>query len=201
MQKIEILINNYPELKDAKNSIINAYECILGSIKREGTLLLCGNGGSASDCEHWSGELLKGFVKNRSLSANEKQNLSKGLRESLQQGVPCIPLPSFISVQSAFSNDVLPEAAFAQLVWALGKNQDVLVGISTSGNSQNILFAIEAAKAKGMKTIGLTGKNGGKLAESTDIVIKAPSDETYRIQEYHLPIYHTICMMLEESLF
>ncbi len=171
------------------------------SYRNNGTLYLCGNGGSAADCEHWSGELLKGFKSKRPLSEQEKSLLPERIADNLQGVLPCLSLPSFISLGTAFSNDVDPCLVFAQLIWGLGRTNDVLVGISTSGNAQSVISAVEVALAKKIKTIGMTGELGGGLAKKVDICIKVPESETHKIQELHLPVYHCLCLMLEEEFF
>ena len=155
-------------------------------------MLLCGNGGSAADAEHWAGELLKGFVQKRPLNSVEKSGLPADLALKLQGALPAIPLTGFVSLGTAFANDVDPNLTFAQLVWGLGRPGDVLIGISTSGNARNVCMAMEAARVRGMLRIGLSGKTGGDLCSLCNVCIKAPATETYLIQEYHLPIYHCL---------
>lgn len=164
-------------------------------------VLICGNGGSASDADHWAGELLKGFRKQRPLSPEERRLLPGELGKLLQAALPAIPITSFTAASTAFSNDVDPELAFAQLVWGLGQSGDVFIGISTSGNARNVCLAAQAANAKGMFTIGLTGKDGGVLRTAVKLAISVPASETYRIQEYHLPVYHCLSSMLEDEFF
>ena len=171
-----------------------------------GKILLCGNGGSAADSEHIAGELLKGFLTKRTPNDRELTGLSLALGSEelagkLQRGIPAIPLPSMSAAISAFSNDVDPELVYAQLVYALGKKGDVLIGLSTSGNSKNVVHAIKIAKSLGIKTIALTGRDGGELKNIADVTIRVPATETYKVQEYHLPIYHAICAEAERILF
>ncbi len=201
MNHLEQLLKRRPELTACESEIQTAVEKMTASFRNGGKLLLCGNGGSAADAEHWSGELLKGFEKSRRLSTEARARLPQVLADNLQEGLPVIPLTSFVSLQTAFANDVDPQLSFAQLVWSLGIAKDVLVGISTSGNAANVCHAVEAAKAKGLTTIGLTGADGGKLRKLVDLCICAPGTRTCLIQEHHLPIYHTICLMLEEEFF
>ena len=166
-----------------------------------GKLLLCGNGGSAADCEHFSGELLKGFCSERTLSPEEVQALGEPLGHSLQGGLPALPLPSLMSANSAFSNDVEPRFAFAQGVWAPGRPGDALLGISTSGDAENVCLAARAARARGLEVIGLTGRGGGRLAGLADVCVRAPETSCHRVQELHLPIYHCLAELLERELF
>lgn len=195
MKQIELLMERIPSLAGQADAIRAAVEAICTMYRTGGKVLLCGNGGSAADCEHISGELLKGFLKKRPYNEND------AAFDKLQQGIAAIPLSSLSAAISAFANDVDPELVFAQLVGALGKSEDVFWGISTSGNSKNVVAAAKIAKARGMKTIALTGKNGGALAMLCDIAICVPEEETYRIQELHLPVYHAICAQCEDLLF
>ncbi len=195
MNYIENLIVRIPAFASQKEAIEAAVDAICEMYRNGGKLLLAGNGGSAADCEHISGELLKGFLKKRPYPG-ENPALVK-----LQQGIAAIPLPSLSSSVTAFMNDVAPSLVFAQLVGALGQEKDVFFGISTSGNSKNIIAAVETAKARGLKTVALTGKSGGAVAKLCDIAICVPEDETYLIQELHLPVYHAICAECEERIF
>ncbi len=163
--------------------------------------LICGNGGSASDSEHWAGELLKGFCKSRKLPAAEADSLSANLRDRLQGGLPIIPLTGFPAFSTAFANDVSPELIFSQLVWVLGVDGDCFIGISTSGNASNVCLAAEAARGRRMTRIALTGENGGDLRSLCDLTIRVPERETYLVQELHLPIYHCLSLMLEDEFF
>lgn len=199
MKHIDILITRYPGLKECKEQIIKAVTVIEEMYKTGNKLLLCGNGGSASDCEHISGELLKGFLLKREVT--EDIAIEDNVKKNLQKGIPAIPLTSLSSSLTAFANDVDPSLCFAQLCFALGKNNDVLLGISTSGNSKNVAEAVKVANATGIKTIGLTGQKGGILKELCDICICVPENETFKIQELHLPVYHAICAQAEEDLF
>jgi D-sedoheptulose 7-phosphate isomerase len=198
---LDRLIERRPELSVCRSDILSAFTVMCDCFRGGGKLLLCGNGGSAADCEHWSGELLKGFVSRRPLSAEQRKLLPSHMSEKLQGGLPAIPLPSLISAGTAFANDVSADMSFAQLVWALGSPGDVLVGLSTSGNAPNVCLAAQAARAKQMTTIGLTGLGGGRLAELADIAIRVPVTETYEVQELHASVYHCLCLMVEEELF
>lgn len=199
--RVNKLLQRCPQLADCRTDVEKAFAIMRNCFRNGGKLLLCGNGGSAADAEHWAGELLKGFVHKRSLSQTEKQGLSEELGNKLQGALPVIPLTGFVSLSTAFTNDVDPQLIFAQLVWGLGRPGDVLVGISTSGNARNVCAAMEAAKARGLSRIGLSGRTGGHLSSYCDLCIKVPADETYLIQELHLPIYHCFCMMLEDEFF
>lgn len=202
----EQLYMRYPTLAGCDRQIRAACRLLLESIQAGGKLLLCGNGGSSADCEHISGELLKGFLLNRRLDRNGRLKFAGShenstIAENLQYGICAIPLSSFSSVFTAYINDVAPTCVFAQLVFALGKSGDTVLCISTSGNSENICNAARAAKASALHTIGLTGENGGALRGLCDICIQVPGTETFMIQELHLPVYHCICAVLESELF
>ena len=204
----EELFERYPKLKSSEAEIEKAIELISDCYKCGGKLLLCGNGGSCADCDHISGELLKGFLKKRPLSQSQKDKMKENCPElteteldSLQNGLPVVSLPHLSALNSAFCNDVDPELIYAQSTLALGKAGDVMIAISTSGNAKNVAAAVRVAKGIGMTVIGLTGKDGGKLRELCDICIIAPENETFKIQEYHLPIYHVICAAVEEHFY
>jgi D-sedoheptulose 7-phosphate isomerase len=190
-----------PELKPLEQDLLRAYAMLESCLRSGGKVLLCGNGGSAADCEHWAGEMLKGFKSKRPLAAEDQAKLPPGLATQLQGGLPAIPLTGFPGLATAFNNDVDPNLTYAQLVWALGRPGDVLIGISTSGNAKNVGHAAETARAKGMPVLGLSGAAGGRLKPLCDLCLCAPSNETFRIQEFHLPIYHTLCLLLEEAFF
>lgn len=205
---LERLLKKYPELSECLNSIEAAYETIKQSYEQGGKLLICGNGGSAADCEHIVGELMKGFLLRRPVPDSFANTLSEKFPEdadyltgNLQGALPAISLVSHSALMTAFSNDVAPDLVFAQQVYGYGKPEDVLLGISTSGNSKNILYALEVANALGMKTIGLTGKDGGAMKEICSTSVVVPWENTPDIQERHLPIYHALCIMLEEAFF
>ena len=201
MKHIDNLIERYPALAEYREQIASAVSVIIQMHKNGGTLLLCGNGGSAADCEHISGELLKGFLKKRPLSSDERSDIPEKVADKLQGGIKAIPLTSLSSLSTAFANDVDAELVYAQLVSVFGGKNDVFFGISTSGNAENVCIAATVAKAREMKTVALTGKDGGRLAKLCDVAIIAPESETYKIQELHLPIYHAVCAQVEEELF
>jgi D-sedoheptulose 7-phosphate isomerase len=204
---LDQLIQEYPNLSGCKEEIRCAFTILKNSYLTEGKLLVCGNGGSGADSEHIVGELMKEFYIKRPIELEMKEKLSSFgedgsiLSQNLQGALPAITLTSNIALATAYANDAKPELVFAQQVFGYGKKEDVLLGISTSGNSKNVIYAIETAKAKGLKTIGLTGRSGGVLKELCDVCICVPSETTYQIQEYHLPIYHTLCRMIEEVFF
>lgn len=205
---IEVLVNRYPVLNSVKDEIVEAYFLLVESYKNEGKLLIAGNGGSAADAEHIVGELMKGFKLPRKLNENftdklisENEELGTVLAESLQGALPAIALDGHPALSTAYMNDCEPLLCFAQQVNGYGKAGDVFLGISTSGNSKNILYAATTAHAKGMKVIGLTGAKDSKLMQMSDICIKVPQTETYMIQELHLPVYHCLCLMLEDEFF
>lgn len=193
MKHIDTLISRYPVLVPLRESIVQAVKMIEDMHFSGGKLLLCGNGGSAADCEHISGELLKGFLLPR------PQHIS-GF-EKLQGGIAAIPLPSLSALISAFSNDIAPELVYAQLTNVLAAENDVLFCISTSGNSKNVVLAAHLAKIKNIKTIALTGRDGGELKQLCTACICVPETETFKVQELHLPVYHAICAQCEEDIF
>ena len=201
MDPINELILSFDNLRMLEDEIRTSANLITESFSNGNKLLLCGNGGSCADCEHIAGEMVKQFAKERPLNPEIVEKLGPELSSELHGGLPALSLPSMIGFHTAFNNDNNPEFAFAQQVVAFGKANDVLWGISTSGNSKNVLHAVKTSKALGLKTIGLTGENGGKLSQIADITIKAPADNVARIQELHLPIYHAICAFVEDKMF
>ena len=207
-QYIDLLILRYPQLIVAKDCIVEAYQILEESYTNDGKLLVAGNGGSAADAEHIVGELMKGFVNPRKLEAEYSdalitvnKELGRVLSENLQGALHAIPLDGHLALTTAYLNDCEPLLCFAQQVNGYGRKSDVFLGISTSGNSRNILYAATVAKAKGMKVIGLTGEKDSKLSEISDTCIQVPETETYKIQELHLPVYHCLCLMLEDTFF
>ncbi len=198
---ISRLLQRCPQLTGCRSEVEAVFAAMCNCFRNGGKLLLCGNGGSAADAEHWAGELLKGFGQKRPLSQADKQSLPEKLGLKLQGGLPAIPLTCFISLSTAFANDVDPDLVFAQLVWGLGRPGDMVVGLSTSGNARNVCAAMEAAKARGLYRGGLSGRTGGQLSPLWDLCVKVPADETYLIQELHLPIYHCLSLMLEDEFF
>jgi len=198
---IDDLLKRYSCLSACRPDIERAFEAMASCYAAGRKALVCGNGGSAADAEHWAGELLKEFNRKRPLSAEWRERLGPELGAKIQGALPMIPLTGFPSFSTAFGNDVDPCLTFAQLTWALGFERDVLIGLSTSGNSGNVLAAMQVARAKGMTIIGLTGKSGGRMTDATDICICVPSDSVPEVQELHLPIYHCLAAMLEERFF
>ena len=200
-QHLEALVRRAPALETCTPDIETAFEALRDCFAGGGKALACGNGGSAADAEHWAGELLKGMLKSRPVHASSHPTLPPRLAERLQGALPMIPLTGFLSYHTAFGNDVDPELVFAQLVWALGRPGDVLIAISTSGQSENVCAAAEAASAKGMAVVALTGADGGRLRKLADIAIRVPAHETHLVQELHLPVYHCLSVMLEDEFF
>lgn len=202
------LITRYPRLETIRQPILNAYQMIVDCYEHGGKLLIAGNGGSSADADHIVGELMKGFLKRRPLSDELKAKMCAEdgehgalLADSLQGGLQAIALNNHPSLNTAFSNDVDADMIYAQQMCGYGMPGDVFLGISTSGNSKNVDYAVTVAKAKGVKVIGLTGKDGGKLGRRADVALIVPEMETYKIQEFHLPIYHVLCLMIEEHFF
>lgn len=205
---LELLTERYPVLAPVKERIAKSFEILRDCYASGGKLIIGGNGGSCADAEHIVGELMKGFKLRRPLEAAMAKALTEvdvvlgaELAKQLQGGLPAIALSSHPALNTAFLNDVNGEMMYAQQVNALGRPGDVFLGISTSGNAKNVRYAAITAKAKGMKVVALTGKNGGALDALADVNMIMPSQETYQIQELHLPVYHCLCLMLEEQFF
>lgn len=192
------LLARYPQLNICEKDIENALALMLDTYKKGGKILVCGNGGSASDADHIVGELMKGFLKDRKVI---DERIPQELREKLQGALPTISLCAHNSLITATINDNDADMIFAQQVYGYAKEKDLLIAISTSGNSKNVVNAVKVAKALGVKAVALTGETGGMLKEMADVTICAPSTETYKIQEYHLPIYHYLCAKVEEEFF
>lgn len=192
------LYERYPNLKDCQNHIESALSLIIATYSKGGKILVCGNGGSASDSEHIVGELMKGFMLKREIN---DERIPAHLIKDLQGALPAISLVSQSAVLSAYINDVEPDMMYAQLVYGYAKENDLLICLSTSGNSKNCVNAAEVAKAVGIKAIALTGENESKLSEICDVAIKVPETETYKVQELHLPVYHYLCAKAEEHFF
>ena len=192
------LIERYPALEACREDIEKALELIIETYKNGGKILVCGNGGSASDSEHIVGELMKGFISHRKVT---DERIPEHLRDNLQGALPAISLPSQIGVLSAFINDVEPDMLYAQLVYGYARENDLVIGLSTSGNSRNVVNAVEVANAVGAKTLSLTGAKESKLSAMSTVTVKVPETETYKIQEYHLPVYHYLCAGAEKYFF
>ena len=202
------LCQRLPELQEVAADIQAAAACCIGSFRSGGRLFLCGNGGSFSDAEHIAGELMKGFLKRRPVASAEQSSLrsvcgSDGevLARSLQGGLAALVLGSERSLSTAVSNDNDPGLIFAQPLYVMGRPGDVFLGISTSGNARNVALACQVARHRGLHTIGLTGRSGGRLRELCEHCIGVPADETYRVQELHVAVYHCLCAMLEAAFF
>ncbi|MGI6348315.1 MAG: D-sedoheptulose-7-phosphate isomerase [Eubacteriales bacterium] len=205
---LEQLMWRYPPLKICKTEIIGAFKIIRKAFGTGKKLLIAGNGGSAADSEHIAGELMKSFKLRRRISDNYAAQFEQyygkegmALAEKLEGALPAIALPSMSALMTAYMNDNDADAVYAQMVFGCGIEEDVFMAISTSGNSTNIVNACMAAKIKGMQVIGLTGNGGGKLKDLCNVAICVPATETFEIQEYHLPVYHALCAMLEVTFF
>ena len=202
------LLNRYPQLSVCEESLKISADAIIDTYENGGKLILCGNGGSCADCDHIVGELMKGFLKKRPICESKKAEMKNNCAllddeslNKLQGGLPAIALPSIAGLNSAFCNDVDPELIYAQSLMSLGNKGDILIALSTSGNSKNVFAAAKVAKGLGLKVIALTGKTGGKLKGVADICICVPETETYKIQELHLPVYHYLCAETEKKFF
>lgn len=204
----EEIFTRYPALEGCRADMEEALATLLRCALAGGKVLVCGNGGSAADSEHIVGELMKGFLKKRPLPETdvEKWRAAYGeegetMAKAMQGGIAAISLPSQVAILSAVVNDNDPTTLYAQLAWNYARPGDVLVGISTSGNAKNVLGAARAAKLQGAAVIGMTGSRESKLSAVADVTIRVPDTETYRIQEYHLPVYHWLCACLEAEMF
>ena len=205
---IDNLLTRKPELEYLKNALIDATQMICEARASQNKILVCGNGGSYSDAEHIAGEFNKSFCLKRPIP-DELYNKLKSefpedadsFKENLEQGIPCIPLPSIVASNTAFNNDKNADFTYAQMTYALGKPNDILICISTSGNSKNVVYPAKLAKTLGIKVISLTGETGGKLKNLSNILLNAPEKETYLVQEHHLSIYHTLCLSVENEIF
>ena len=207
MKTIDVYAQN-PSLEVCKDAIEAAKELMIEAYKKGGKLLLCGNGGSCADCDHIVGELMKGFLLHREPCADLVDKIEKTgapeaelLSANLQMGLPAVALHTQSALLSAFCNDVSAETVYAQALLALAKPEDLLVCFSTSGNSKNVVMAAVLAKALGIPVVSLTGEKESRLSELSDVTVRAPSAETYRVQEYHLPIYHYLCAEIEAAFF
>ena len=204
---VENLISRHPALVPCRDGVTAAAEAIIACYRNGGKIMTCGNGGSAADALHIVGELMKSFVLPRPVDEETKSRLNE-LREdsgyiiaNLQKALPALSLVSETALITAFSNDQAPDMVFAQQVYGYGNEGDVLISISTSGNSKNVVYASEVAAAKGLTVVALTGATGGRLKSLADILINVPETETYKIQELHLPVYHAICLAVENAFF
>lgn len=195
---MEQLIERYPILAQCRESIEAARELMIDTYKGGGKVLVCGNGGSAADSEHIVGELMKGFLSRRQVSDGR---IPEKFRKNLQGALPAISLPSQCAILSAFINDVEPDMMYAQLVYGYARGGDLVIGISTSGNSRNIVNAVEVANCVGARTLALTGERESKLSTMASVAIRVPETETYKVQELHLPVYHYLCAETERAMF
>lgn len=205
---LDELMQRFPKLTVCMEDIKKADKLLLDTYVGGGKVLVCGNGGSAADSDHIVGELMKGFLLKRKMNEQTAQSFRDALGDDaedfivkLQYGVPAISLPAQSAVLSAYANDVDAELVYAQLVFGYGKSGDLLICLSTSGNSKNAVAAAKVAKALGVKTLALTGAKESKLSEICDVCIKAPETETFKVQELHLPIYHYLCANLENIIW
>lgn len=204
MAPIARLFERYPQLQVCEEQIQSSLKILSNSFRNKGKLLIMGNGGSSADAEHFCGELMKGFLSKRRLSAEQTEKLSyydRKMAENLQDGLPALSLGVAHSLISAFSNDCDPTYVFAQQIHVLAQPQDVVFAISTSGNSKNVVAGVQVAKVKGVKTLALTGERQSALSELADVTIQVPGQWVHEIQELHLPVYHALCMALEKEFF
>lgn len=196
------LLKRYPSLEMCAEDIYKSFEIMAECLENGGKILCCGNGGSAADCDHFAGELLKGFLKKRPLPDAEKAKFGDGfIADNLQKGLPVISLCAHSALMTAFSNDAVPSLVFAQQVYAYAESGDVLLCFSTSGNSENIVYAAETAIAADMKVISVTGEKESTLSRFSDVCINLPETETFKVQELTLPVYHCLAAMIEDRFF
>jgi D-sedoheptulose 7-phosphate isomerase len=205
---IDRLLTRYPALNSVREDIIHAFYVLVECYEHDGKLLIAGNGGSAADSEHIAGELMKRFSIPRPVPSELAEKLKsidpirgEELAGNLERGLMAIPLVAHEALTTAYINDVDGLGVFAQQLYGFGRPGDVFLGISTSGNSKNVMSATVVARALGIRVIGLTGADGGELATVADVAIRVPATETYMIQEFHLPVYHCLCLMLEDYFF
>ena len=199
---LDSLTKRYPSLESCRKDIYDAYSLMKECYDNGGKILCCGNGGSSADSDHLVGELMKGFLKKRPLSEEERSKFSdSNLAGGLQKGLPAISLTSQASLMTAFRNDCNPDFVYAQQVYGYAKENDLLICFSTSGNSKNVVYALEAAVAAGIKSIAVTGEKESRCSALADVCIRLPSTETFKIQELTLPVYHCLAAMIEETYF
>jgi len=205
--RLDQFLQEYPALSVCAADIEKAAEALIDCYRKGGKVLLAGNGGASADCAHIVGELMKGFLKKRPVTLEQAEKLAlygpdgEILARTLQGALPAVDLTAMQSIQTAVANDNGADLVFAQQVWGLGRAGDVLIGLSTSGNSRNVVLAGIAAQAKQMRTIALTGAKESRMSRLFDIAVRVPSDSTPRVQEYHLPIYHLLCILVEEAFW
>jgi len=208
LEAADELVLRYPALSALREPVVKSVEILCASIRGGGKILTCGNGGSASDAEHIVGELVKSFILPRPITPKQREQLEQSdfadwetFADKLQQGIPAIALTGHPALSTAVSNDIAPELVFAQQAYVYGRPGDAIIGLSTSGNSKNVVNALKVARAFGLKTIGFTGSKPAQMDALCDVIIKVPAEETFKIQEFHLPVYHTFCIMIERELF
>lgn len=210
LAKVEELIARYPQLAECRDDMVAAVAAICASYRAGGKVIICGNGGSASDSEHVVGELMKGFLLKREIKGELVERIRAAAPEhadyliaNLQGALPALSLVNQVALNTAFANDQAPDLSFAQQLLGMGDEGDSLLAISTSGNSTNVVYALDMARVKGIKSIALTGRSGGKIKAQhmADICICVPEDETFKIQELHLPVYHMLCIAAENEFF
>lgn len=199
--RLQDLIRRRPQIEPIQKDIRAAYDLMRETFRSGGKALVCGNGGSAADAEHWAGEMLKGFEGSRMVRPEVRDQLGDELAGHLQGALPMVPLTGFLSLSSAYANDCDSVYTFAQLTLALGVQSDLLIALSTSGNSENVILAARVARRMGMRVLGLTGCIGGELKGLCDVCICVPEEKTFLVQELHLPVYHTLSLMLEDEFF
>ncbi len=204
---LQELIARYPALTVCQADIHAATDTIIGCYEHGGKVLLCGNGGSCADCDHIVGELMKGFLLRRKLSCAETEKFASmfeggaDFAAKLQGALPAVSLTAQTAILSAFANDVDPDMVYAQLVYGYARQNDLVIGLSTSGNSKNVVNAVKAAKFRGAATLCMTGVKESKLSAMSDVTVRVPETETFKIQELHLPVYHYLCAAVEEEFF
>lgn len=202
MDVLKELVERYPQLESCVKDLRSAFDLLAGCYEDDGVVYTCGNGGSAADAEHIVGELMKSFTMHRALPAEFVKRLGDDhLSKNLEEALRAVALTGQLGLSTAFANDVASDLVFAQQVYGYGRSGDVCWGLSTSGNSKNVLNALKVSRAKGMKTLGMTGQSGGQMFDLCDVCIRVPETETYKVQELHLPVYHALCRMLEVRFF
>lgn len=198
----EELFERYPRLEACRGDIYKAFELMSDCYDNGGKLLCCGNGGSAADCDHLVGELMKGFLKKRPFSPEEKERFGDSeMAENLQKGLPAISLCAHSALMTAFENDAVPALVFAQQVCAYAAKKDLLIAFTTSGNSANVVYALKAAKAAGVGSVAVTGERESESSRLADVCIRLPETETFKVQELTLPVYHCLAAMIEDKYF
>ena len=209
MNKMEELLTRYPALTVCKDDLTESLSLMLDTYRKGGKIMVCGNGGSCADAQHIVGELMKGFLLRRPMTTEQKQMFADALGEDdavlfaarMQRGIPAMALDGATGLLTAYANDVDADYIYAQQVFACGQKNDLLIGISTSGNSKNVVNAMKAAKAMGIAGVSLTGAKESKLSALSNVTIRVPETETFKVQELHLPVYHYLCAEMEDIVF